>query len=364
VSVEWWRMIMQDNVDARMHGGAAVTAKPVTLALQGGGAHGAFSWGVVDGLLEDGRLDIEAISATSAGAMNAAVMAYGMSVGGVDGARAKLAEFWRAISDAGQFYSPFRAFPWARWLEAGGMCNDFMPMPMAFQTMTQLFSPYQLNPFNLNPLKDVLDKVVDFERLRQCPGATRLYLSATNVRTGKIKVFENKELTTDAVMASACLPTLFQAVAINGEHYWDGGFMGNPAIFPLIYRSGSRDVVIVHINPLERKKLPTTAPEIFNRMNEIAFNSSLMREMRAVTFVTTLIDEGALDPAKYARINMHSINDDAALEHLGAATKLNPDWEFLCLLRDAGRSKAQKWLATNFDAVGTRSSVNLAEVYL
>ena len=341
-----------------------MTAKPVTLALQGGGAHGAFSWGVLDKLLEDGRLDIEAMSATSAGAMNAAVMAYGVSIGGVDGARAKLTEFWRAISDAGQLYSPVRTFPWEKWLEAGGIRNDYPPMFRVFQAMTHLFSPYQLNPFNFNPLKDALVKVVDFGRLQVCPVATRLYLSATNVRTGKIKVFENKDVTADVVLASACLPYLFQAVEIEGEHYWDGGFMGNPAIFPLIYRHGSRDVVIVHINPLERKKLPTTAPEIFNRMNEISFNSSLMREMRAITFVTKLIDEGALDQTKYARINMHSIHDDMALEHLGVATKLNPDWDFLCHLRDAGRRRALEWLDRNLDAIGNRSSVNLAEVYL
>jgi NTE family protein len=340
------------------------TTKPVTLALQGGGAHGAFAWGVLDRLLEDGRLDVEAMSATSAGAMNAVVMAYGVSVGGVEGARAKLAEFWKATSDAGNLYSPVRTSPWERWLQACGIQSEFSPSFMAFQSMTHLFSPYQFNPLNFNPLKDVLTKVVDFERLQVCPRATQLYLSATNVRTGKVRVFENHEVTADTVLASACLPYIFQAVEIDGEHYWDGGFMGNPAIFPLIYRKGSADVIIVHINPLERRKVPTTAPDIFNRINEISFNSSLMREMRAISFVTKLIDDGALDRERYTRILVHSIRDDAEMSALGVATKLNPDWQFLCRLRDAGRQRAAEWLNHNFAAVGKSSSVDIGQTYL
>jgi NTE family protein len=211
---------------------------------------------------------------------------------------------------------------------------DFSPTFFLFQAMTHVFSPYQINPFNLNPLKSVLSDVVDFDRLAKCNRAPRLFLSATNVRTGKIKVFENDAMSVDVVLASACLPYLFHAVEINGEHYWDGGFMGNPAIFPLIYNSGSKDVILVHINPIERKKLPKTAAEIFNRMDEISFNSSLMREMRAVAFVTKLIDDNVLDRSKYSRMLIHSIRDDAAMAELGVATKLNPDWDFLCRLRD------------------------------
>ena len=357
-------MQLKAQTSTKKRATAAVTVKPVTLALQGGGAHGAFAWGVLDKLLEDGRLDIEAMSATSAGAMNAVVMAYGVSIGGAEGARTKLEEFWKAISDAGSLYSPVRTFPWEKWLQASGFHSEFSPSFMAFQAMTHLFSPYQLNPFDFNPLRDVLVKIVDFEHLKVCPIATRLYLSATNVRTGKVKIFENGDLSANAVLASACLPYLFQAVEIDGEHYWDGGFMGNPAIFPLIYRQGSRDIVIVHINPLERKKLPTTAHEIFDRINEISFNSSLMREMRAIAFVTRLIDDGALDEKNYARILVHSVRDDAEMENLGVATKLNPDWDFLCRLRDAGRRRAEAWLNQNFEAVGQRSSVDLKAVYL
>ncbi len=343
---------------------APANRKPVNLALQGGGAHGAFAWGVLDKLLEDGRLSVEAVSATSAGTMNAVVMAYGVSVGGVDGAREKLAEFWKAISAAGEMYSPVRTTPWEKWLKASGIHSEAAPMFQMFQAMTHLYSPYQLNPFNFNPLRDVLVKTVDFERLSHCNKATRLYVSATNVRTGKIKVFENNDMSPDVVLASACLPYVFQAIEIDGEHYWDGGFMGNPAIFPLIYNGKSKDVIIVHINPLERKKLPVTAPEIFDRMNEISFNSSLMREMRAIAFVTKLIDDEALDAKKYKRLLVHSIGDDREMEALGVATKLNPDWDFLVRLRDAGRRNASAWLDKNFDHIGKASSVDIGEMFL
>lgn len=338
--------------------------KRINLALQGGGAHGAFAWGVLDKLLEDGRLEISAMSATSAGAMNAVVMAYGVSLGGRQGAREKLAEFWSEISRVGAIYSPVRTMPWERWLQAYGYQSQYSPTYMAFQAMTHLFSPYQLNPFDINPLKDVLLDVVDFDRLSHCNRATRIFLSATNVRTGKIRVFSNPELSVQAVLASACLPYIFKAVEIDGEAYWDGGFMGNPAIFPLIYDNGPRDVVIIHINPIERERLPRSAPEIFDRINEISFNSSLMREMRTIEFVTRLIDEGALDGNKYSRMRVHSIRDDAEMTQLGVATKLNPDWEFLCRLRDAGRLRATEWLAENFDDVGRHSTVDLANVFL
>src|SRR6266581_4740095 len=208
--------------------------------------------------------------------------------------------------------------------------------------------------------------------LKSSGGASRVPASSTvpsvrfcgrHGRSGKIKVFENDAMSVDVVLASACLPHLFHAVEIDGEHYWDGGFMGNPAIFPLIYNRGSKDVILVHINPIERKKLPKTAAEIFNRMDEISFNSSLMREMRAVAFVTKLIDDNVLDRSKYSRMLIHSIRDDAAMAELGVATKLNPDWDFLCRLRDSGRAKAAEWLDSNFDKVGQSSTVDLAEIF-
>jgi NTE family protein len=340
----------------------APNRKPINLALQGGGAHGAFAWGVLDRLLEDGRVDIEAISATSAGAMNAAVLAYGVAIGGADGARAKLEEFWREISRSGELYSPVRSFPWERWFNGHSM--EQSPSFAMFEAVTRVFSPYQLNPFDFNPLRDVLERVIDFDRLCRCNDTTRLYISATNVRSGKIRVFHNGEISPDAILASACLPYIFKAVEIEGEHYWDGGYMGNPAIFPLIYHSQSRDVVLIHINPIERAKLPTTSSEIFNRINEISFNSSLMREMRAIAFVTDLIDEGALDENKYSRMRIHAVRADADMSALSVASKLNPDWDFLCHLRDVGRNRAAEWLDQNLSKVGVQSSIDVAATYL
>jgi NTE family protein len=256
--------------------GREIATKTVNLALQGGGSHGAFAWGVLDRLLEDGRIKIEGISATSAGAMNATVLAYGLAEGGTEGARSALAFFWRNIAEAART-SPLQPSPLDRLLHNHWL--DFSPAFQMLDLMTRVFSPYQLNPLNINPLRDVLVQSVDFEQLRRCSSA-KLFLSATNVRTGKVKIFNTSEITPDAVLASACLPFLFQAVEIDGEAYWDGGYMGNPAIFPLIYECVSTDVVIVHINPLARPDVPRTSGEIMNRINEISFNSSLMREAR------------------------------------------------------------------------------------
>jgi NTE family protein len=339
--------------------------RPVNLAIQGGGAHGAFAWGVLDKLLEDDRLALDAITATSAGSMNAVVMAYGMSLGGRDGAREKLAEFWRAISYAGAIYSPVRRTPWESWLNLHHAAADVSPGFFMFQALTSLLSPYQFNPFDLNPLRNVLRAVVDFEQLRACPRATRLFLSATNVRTGKIRVFENPEISVDVVLASACLPYIFKAVEIDGQHYWDGGFLGNPAIYPVIYRGASRDVIIVHVNPLVRETLPVTAPEIFDRMNEISFNSSLMREMRAIAFVSRLLDEDELlDDRRYRKMLIHSIRDDKEMNQHGVASKLDPDWDFLCHMRDTGRKAAERWLSEQYDKVGHESSIDVGATFL
>jgi NTE family protein len=338
------------------------TVRKINVALQGGGSHGAFTWGVLDRLLEEDAIEIEAVSATSAGAMNAVALAYGVSIGGRAGAREKLGEFWREISLSGQLYSPVRATPWERWFKgATGESNASFAF---FEAITRVWSPYQLNPFNFNPLADVLGRVIDFERLNVCNKATRLYVSATNVRTGKIRVFGNDELSAKAVLASACLPYIFQAVEIDGEHFWDGGYMGNPALFPLIYNSASRDVLIVHINPIERAEVPTTASEIFDRINEISFNSSLMREMRAIAFVTRLIDEGALDSNRYNRMLVHSIRSDADVAGRGVASKLNPDWSFITDLKEAGRRRASAWLEQHLPSVGKESTADIAVDYL
>ncbi|HEX2891432.1 patatin-like phospholipase family protein [Vineibacter terrae] len=343
------------------HHADGVKVRAVNLALQGGGAHGAFTWGVLDYLLEDGRIEIEAISATSAGAMNAVVAAYGLAEGGPAGARKALTSFWRRISHAASA-GPLQP----TWFDrlTGNRALELSPPFIAFDLMSRLFSPYQFNPLNYNPLKAVLEQCVDFGRLRThcCP--VKLFLAATNVRTGKIRIFDNDELSSAAVLASGCLPFLFHAVEIDGEHYWDGGYMANPAIFPLIYNCKSADVVVIHINPLERAELPRTASEMLNRINEISFNSSLLREMRAISFVTRLIDEGALDESRARRMLIHSISADHITTRLGAASKLNADWDFLMYLHDAGRRAAAAWLDKNFEHLNSQSTIDIRAQYL
>jgi len=335
--------------------------RTVNLALQGGGAHGAFTWGVLDRLLEEERFAVEGISATSAGAMNATVFAYGMAVGGREGAKSALAQFWRRISHAAAF-TPLQPTLFDKLSGHRGLSAS--PAFMMFDMVTRMLSPYQFNPLNFNPLRNALSAVVDFEKLRHAVCPIKLYLSATNVRTGKVKIFTNDEIEVDAVLASGCLPFIFQAVEIDGEAYWDGGYMGNPAIFPLIYNCESSDVVIVHINPLERHDIPKTAPEILNRINEISFNSSLMREMRAINFVTQLIDEGTDCHRHLRRMLIHGINAETVMGELSHASKLNADWEFLTYLRDVGREHADAWLDENFERLGRESSVDIGSVYL
>ena len=339
----------------------AVSVKTLNLALQGGGAHGAFTWGVLDRLLEDSRIDFEGVVATSAGAMNAAVMTYGLVEGGREGARKALANFWRRVSHAAAL-SPIQPTVFDR-MTANRSLNSSPPFIM-FDLVTRLLSPYQFNPMNLNPLREVLEKSVDFSALNSARCRIKLHLCATNVRTGKIRVFGNDEISADAVMASACLPFIFQAVEIDGEAYWDGGYMGNPAIFPLIYSCAAADVLIVHVNPMNRPELPTTAIEIMNRINEISFNSSLMREMRAIEFVTQLIDMGMGKLPDLKRMYIHAISGDALMLDLGVASKLNADWDFLIGLRDAGREQAGAWINTNYDAIGSRSTVDIKATYL
>jgi len=334
--------------------------KTINLALQGGGAHGAFAWGVLDRLLEHDRISFEGISATSAGAMNATVLAYGLAEGGREGAKKALANFWRRVSHAAVF-SPLQPSLLDRALHNHSL--SLSPAFATFDILSRLFSPYELNAFNFNPLRKVLENSVDFERLRM-HAKTKLYLCATNVRTGKVKVFENKEITVDSVMASACLPFLFKAVEIDGEAYWDGGYMGNPAIFPLIYGCESRDVVVVHINPLMRDEVPKTAQAILNRINEISFNSSLMREMRAISFVTRLVDDHELQKTGLKRMLVHAIESEDFMRNLGVTSKLNADWEFLTHLRDEGRRSAGIWLDENFSRLNRESTIDITSMYL
>ena len=338
--------------------------KHINLALQGGGAHGAVSWGVVDQLLADERIIVDAISGSSAGAVNAVAVAYGLHKNGRDGARETLEQVWQEVSAVGSLMSPIRSNPFA--LNAGDADNIVNAMSYhAFEAVTRTFSPYQYNPFNINPLRTILEKCIDFESLSACK-RTKLYIGATNVRSGKVKVFDTKEVSVDVISASSCLPFLFRAVEIDGEHYWDGGYMGNPVLFPFFYEGQSADIMIVHVNPIEREEVPTLAPDIMNRVNEITFNSSLLRELRAISFVHKLLDEGWIKDKYRDRlrdIRIHSIRSDQALVDYDIASKFRTDWAFLKGMRDKGRTIAQQWLDEHFDEIGNNSSVNLREMF-
>jgi len=332
--------------------------KRINLALQGGGSHGAFTWGVLDRLLEDPRIEIEGITGASAGAVNAVVLADGLASGDREHARATLRKFWDGVCDAGQ-YSLLRRTP----SEAlrGGWSLDSSPAYLWFDVLSRVASPYDLNPFNVNPLRDILKKQVDFERVRS--GMLKLFVSATNVETGRTKVFTREELTVDHVLASACLPFMFQAVTIDGVPYWDGGYMGNPPLWPLFDHSTTDDVMIVQINPVRRPGVPRTARDILNRLNEITFNASLLRELRAIDFVTRLMDEGRLDGTGYRRVFVHLVEDEMSLSALGASSKLNTEHEFLEMLFVKGRQATEHWIAAHFDDVGERSTIDIRQLF-
>lgn len=337
--------------------GSVTSVKPVNLALQGGGAHAAFAWGVLDRLLEDPRIAFEGISATSTGAANAAVLAYGFTVGGREGAKRALANFWRRVAHAAPF-SPLQPSLASRLGRDHGL--EGSPMHLIFDVMSRLPSPYQFNPLNYNPLRKVLEASIDFERIRR-GSAIKLFLAAANARTGKVKIFRDSELTAKCVLASACLPFLFQAVEVEGEYYWDGCYLGNPALFPLVHGCDCRDVLVVHINPVQRDDVPTTARDIMNRVNEISFNASLMREMQAMASVATSSDRGRVNGGEIRRMLVHAIAADDVMRRLGVASKLSADWEFLTCLRDIGRDRAETWLAKHFDRIGTESTVDISE---
>ena len=332
--------------------------KKINLALQGGGAHGAFTWGVLDYLLESRKIDIDAVSGTSAGAMNAVVAADGLMAGGRDGARAALRRFWTAVSQSAVF-SPIQRTPFQKMTGAWNV--DDSPGYLFFDTFNRLASPYQLNPLKLNPLRDLLVEQVDFERVRSCD-RMQLFISATSVRNGQVKVFDRRHLTADMVMASACLPQLFQAVTVDGEDYWDGGYAGNPVLFPFAYRTDTRDIVIVQINPLACQKTPMEARDILDRVNEITFNASLLAELRAIEFVGRLLDQGSLDPVRYHKMLIHVIDDPEGFAPLNASSKMNAERAFLEYLFDMGRRAAEGWLAANLDRIGRESTVDLRSV--
>jgi NTE family protein len=334
-------------------------AKKINLALQGGGAHGAFTWGVLDYILEDGRLAIDGLSGSSAGALNAVICVDGLARGGPKEAQKRLADFWRAVSIDGKLsatqrrivervlsFMPLEGSPVQAWLDA----------------MSRYFSPYDLNPLNINPLKEVIERFVDFEAVRNATGV-QLFVSATNVVTGRLRIFPRDKITADVVMASAAMPLVFQAVTIDGTPYWDGGYMGNPAIFPFFRDTTTEDVLIVQINPVERREVPTSARDIMNRINEITFNSSLLAEYRAIEFVAREIDQGRLPhgfgAGEYRRINAHRIVLGDGHKAYSADSKLSTDYDFFRMLHAGGRRAARHFLEAHFNDIGVRSTFDL-----
>ena len=332
--------------------------KTVNLALQGGGSHGAYTWGVLDALAADARIEISAISGASAGSMNAVVFASGMDEGGRDGARQKLEKFWLSISSEGSL-APFQR----KWVDSalsawGGFWPGSRWMDAWADAISGVLSPYEFNPFNVNPLRVHLEQAVDFERLRACDDL-KLFVAATNVKTGRGEVFRRNVLTADHVMASACLPQLFQAVIIDGQPYWDGGFAGNPPLWPLFYETQCRDAIIIQINPIERDDVPQTPTETNDRVNEVTFNASLLAELRAADFVARLIQSGVLKSDQYRLERLHRIGGRGKLERYPAETKNDVSWPFLMQLRDLGRADAKLWLEENFDSIGVESTLDM-----
>jgi NTE family protein len=353
---------------ARAFGGGGKSGRPrghkrVNLALQGGGAHGAFTWGVLDHLLEDGRLAVEGISGTSAGAVNAVMLADGLRRGGAEEARKRLADFWRGASVGGDLpplqravverlfsLAPAEGSPTFNWLSA----------------WSQYLSPYDLNPLNINPLKDLIERFVDFDGLRADP--RNIFIAATNVQTGRLHIFPHEKISAEAVMASACLPAVFRAVEIDGVSYWDGGYLGNPVLYPFFRATDTEDVLIVQINPLMRKTIPHSTREIMARVNEITFNAPLLAELRGIAFINRLIDEGRLPhgtgPGEYRRMRVHRIVLEGLGERFSSSSRLRNDYKSFELLRKLGQRAARRFLDAHYADIGARSSVDLAtEVY-
>lgn len=333
-------------------------AKPVSLALQGGGSHGAFTWGVLDALLEDGRLELQGVSGASAGAMNAVALGHGFAQSADaakarEAARQSLRKLWERVARLGEA-SKFQRGLMDLWL-SGWKATGAAISPQ--------FSPYQANPLDINPLRGLVHELIDFKALETLD-APRIFACATHVATGKAEIFSGKRLTDAAVMASACLPMLFRAVEIEGEHYWDGGFSGNPALHPLIYQCKSSDIVLIQINPIERSGLPDTGAEIMDRINELTFNASLLGQMRSIDFVNRLIERGHLPSDKYRTVRLHRIDGGEALEAFPASTKSSADSAMIDKLFELGRLCASKWLKKNFDDVGVKSTINISKDYL
>jgi NTE family protein len=340
-----------------------MSAKNITLALQGGGSHGAFTWGVLDRLLEDERIDIEGISGASAGAMNAVVLAHGLTVGGRDGARKALKDFWDSVSS----HAPFSSVPES--LAAPGNVAVQSDPPPAFKAMLSLvrfFSPYQLNPFDINPLRDILSRQVDFDRLR-AESRLRLFIATTQVSTGALRLFRTKQVTLDVLMASACLPLLHRAVEIDGEAYWDGGLTANPPLFPLVHKCSANDVLVVLLHPQPKTRVPMTADEIWHRLTEMGFSSTFFTELEGVLQAQREARRGWFSFGRLERrlrqLNMHVVESQELMGQLSAHSKMNAHPAFINSLHDEGRMRAETWLERNFEKIGVRSSFRPAQLF-
>ena len=339
--------------------------KSINLALQGGGSHGAFTWGALDAVLADGRVAIEGISGTSAGAVNAVALAHGWASAGSDadrraGARKAMTRIWNEITALGSLGSLQASWSNLLW---GGLPKELAPTNIFATAISGLASPYQTNPLNLNPLRDLLKREIDFDAIARLKDL-KVFVSATHVATGKAEIFSGRRLSLDAVLASTCLPMLFQAVRIDGQDYWDGGYSGNPAMTPLISHCSSADLVLVQINPIQREKSPQTPTDIMDRVNELTFNASLLAQMRTIDFINRLLDSGRLDAARYKQVLLHRIDGGEALERYPASSKQSTDGTLIRELFELGHASAQRFLKSRFDDLGVRSTVNIRRDYL
>ncbi|MDR2765935.1 MAG: patatin-like phospholipase family protein [Holosporaceae bacterium] len=350
----------KENNGAVSGGGAPKKKKAIAIAMQGGGAHGAYTWGVLDRLLEEKDIVIEGVSGTSAGGMNAVATAQGIMTGGNEGGRQLLDKYWRVMSEKGK-NSIFK--PGFLDVLAHKYTMHNSPGFLMFDFLSKIMSPYQMNPFGTNPLKDVVEELFDFEKLKDF-NDVKIFLAATHVYTGKLKVFSNKDLCTEALLATACLPTMYAAVMVKNDYYWDGGFIGNPVIAPLIYECETADIMIIKLNPTHRPRLPITASEIGDRLNEITNNTSIVREMRSIHFISKLIDDGLVKPGSMKRLHVHLIEDEATFQDLGWSSKLNTDIVFLEHLFNAGRKSADLWLKENYDKIGKQTTANIVDEFI
>lgn len=332
-----------------------MSAKKIDLALQGGGAHGAFTWGVIDRLLDDERIEIGGVCGTSAGAMNGVCTIYGLNKGGRTYAKVLLHTFWHKISEAGK-HSGMRPSWYDKAISKGNM--DYSPTYRMFTSMFENLSPYQFNVLDINPLEKILLQLIDFDELHKM-NPPKLFVCATNARTCQARVFGPSEITVKSILASACLPYMYKAVEIDGEAYWDGGYMGNPPIQPLVDEKTANDVLIIQVNPIVITKTPTSIEDIRDRVNEISFNSSLVAELKFIEFQQKLLDRGIDLDGELTCTYMHNITADHALDGLNLSSKLNTDWEFLSHLKELGRKHAEEWLYKNYENLGKISTMKL-----